>query len=93
MCSEASLIILFSASVCPVVAITSGRLCKTAYAVSSGVAAWLEKSTMTSASPENSERAEYSFFSGAVLSTLVEKERQAYEFRLQMIEKMKSEIE
>ena len=34
-----------------------------------------------------------SFFSGAVLSTLVEKERQAYEFRLQMIEKMKSEIE
>jgi len=33
-----------------------------------------------------------SFFSGAVLSTLVEKERQAYEFRLQMIEKMKSEI-
>ena len=32
-----------------------------------------------------------SFFSGAVLSTLVEKE--AYEFRLQMIEKMKSEIE
>ena len=34
-----------------------------------------------------------SFFSGAVLSTLVEKERQAYEFRLQMIEKMKSELE
>ena len=34
-----------------------------------------------------------SFFSGAVLSSLVEKERQAYEFRLQMIEKMKSEIE
>ena len=34
-----------------------------------------------------------SFFSGAVLSTLVEKERQAYEFRLQMIEKMKSETE
>ena len=34
-----------------------------------------------------------SLFSGAVLSTLVEKERQAYEFRLQMIEKMKSELE
>ena len=34
-----------------------------------------------------------SFFSGAVLSTLVEKERQAYDFRLQMIEKMKSELE
>lgn len=34
-----------------------------------------------------------SFFSGAVLSALVEKERQAYEFRLQMIEKMKSELE
>ena len=34
-----------------------------------------------------------SFFSGAVLSTLVEKERQAYEFRLQRIEKMKSELE
>lgn len=34
-----------------------------------------------------------SFFSGAVLSTLVEKERQAYEFRLQMIEKIKSELE
>lgn len=34
-----------------------------------------------------------SFFSGAVLSTVVEKERQAYEFRLQMIEKMKSELE
>lgn len=34
-----------------------------------------------------------SFFSGAVLSTLVEKEWQAYEFRLQMIEKMKSELE
>lgn len=34
-----------------------------------------------------------SFFSGSVLSTLVEKERQAYEFRLQMIEKMKSELE
>lgn len=34
-----------------------------------------------------------SFFSGAVLLTLVEKERQAYEFRLQMIEKMKSELE
>ena len=34
-----------------------------------------------------------SFFSGAVLSTLVEKERQAYEFRLQMIEKMKRELE
>ena len=34
-----------------------------------------------------------SFFSGAVLSTLVEKERQAHEFRLQMIEKMKSELE
>ena len=34
-----------------------------------------------------------SFFSGAVLSTLVEKERQAYGFRLQMIEKMKSELE
>ena len=34
-----------------------------------------------------------SFFSGAVLSTLVEKERQAYEFRLQMIEKMKRETE
>ena len=31
-----------------------------------------------------------SLFSGAVLSTLVEKERQAYEFRLQMVEKIKS---
>ena len=30
-----------------------------------------------------------SFFSGLILATIVEKDRQAYEFRLQLIEKLK----